>query len=211
MQHTAAHSNALLQHDSFAGCNAISQRNTLLQHTATHCNTLQHTATQYNTLQHTATIAFAGGNAISQRFSDIADGHRKVALYRTCESWLNTGLLRIDVIQDFWELILYRTFENWCNTGLLRIYFIQDLWEFISQVLYKITIALTFGRFPVWNHHSADFWVISAHWQNFSTVSAMVISCIKSPQRWYLRNFLNTITIAKRDFLYEIIKALTFE
>jgi len=28
--------------------------NTLLQHTATHCNTLQHTATHFNTLQHTA-------------------------------------------------------------------------------------------------------------------------------------------------------------
>jgi len=27
----------------------------LLQHTATHCNTLQHTATHCNTLQHTAT------------------------------------------------------------------------------------------------------------------------------------------------------------
>jgi len=26
----------------------------MLQHTATHCNTLQHTSTHYNTLQHTA-------------------------------------------------------------------------------------------------------------------------------------------------------------
>jgi len=36
LQHTATHCNTL-------------------QHTATHCNTLQHTATHWNTLQHTAT------------------------------------------------------------------------------------------------------------------------------------------------------------
>ena len=30
-------------------------RDQVLQHTATHCNTLQHTATQCNTMQHTAT------------------------------------------------------------------------------------------------------------------------------------------------------------
>ena len=43
LQHTATHCNTL-QHYTQSHCNT-------LQHTATHCNTLQHTATHRNTLQ----------------------------------------------------------------------------------------------------------------------------------------------------------------
>ena len=46
LQHTATHCNTLQR--TATHCSA-------LQHTATHCNTLQHTATHCNTLQHTAT------------------------------------------------------------------------------------------------------------------------------------------------------------
>jgi len=46
LQHTATHCNTL-QHTA-SSCNT-------LQRTGTHCNTLQHTATHCNTLQHTAT------------------------------------------------------------------------------------------------------------------------------------------------------------
>jgi len=46
LQHTATHCNTL-QHTA-THCNT-------LQHTATHCNTLQHTATHCHTLPHTAT------------------------------------------------------------------------------------------------------------------------------------------------------------
>ena len=52
LQDTATHFNTLI----FVGfwVHAVFT-NLLLQHTATHCNTLQHTATHCNTLQHTAT------------------------------------------------------------------------------------------------------------------------------------------------------------
>jgi hypothetical protein len=42
------------KHTASTHCNPVTC-NTLLRHTATHCNTLQHTATHCNTLQHTAT------------------------------------------------------------------------------------------------------------------------------------------------------------
>ena len=57
MQHTATHCNTL-QHTATL-CNTLQHTATLcntLQHTATHCNTLQHTATHCNTLQHSATL-----------------------------------------------------------------------------------------------------------------------------------------------------------
>ena len=43
--------NLYQQHGLWCGCG----RRWMLQHTATHCNTLRHTATHCNTLQHTAT------------------------------------------------------------------------------------------------------------------------------------------------------------
>ena len=56
LQHTATHCNTL-QHTA-QHCNTLPHTVThcsTLQHTAAQCNTLQHTATHCNTLQHTAT------------------------------------------------------------------------------------------------------------------------------------------------------------
>jgi len=55
VQNTATHCNA----QEYSPCKTDDSLNNpkcnILQHTATHCNTLQHTATHYNTLQRTAT------------------------------------------------------------------------------------------------------------------------------------------------------------
>ena len=55
LQHTATHCNTL-QHTTYLATHSDVWRDFhMLRHTATHCNTLQHTAIHCNTLQHTAT------------------------------------------------------------------------------------------------------------------------------------------------------------
>jgi len=60
LQHTATHCATLKKHIA-THCTTLKKHTWLsgplvvLQHTATHYNTLQHTATHYNALQHTAT------------------------------------------------------------------------------------------------------------------------------------------------------------
>ena len=67
LQHTATHSDTLQQHCNTLCCSVTGNvvqvaskpeytlQLCILQHNATHCNTLQHTATQCVTLQHTST------------------------------------------------------------------------------------------------------------------------------------------------------------